>query len=131
MMMDMKLMVDGDEGGEDGGEDGLRSPPPGKKSWIDLILESMIIALAALCFANSLFLIGHPLFDIYEGVHERWRRGGAQGPNEQAPRGQGIWLRGPCPFRPRALPRIPLVLRLLLHMKKWRSIFPRFYFLQK
>jgi hypothetical protein len=32
MMMEMKLMVDGDEGGEDGGEDGLQSPPPGEKS---------------------------------------------------------------------------------------------------
>jgi hypothetical protein len=40
MMMDMKLMVDGDEGGEDGGEDGLWSPPPMEKSWIDLIPES-------------------------------------------------------------------------------------------
>jgi hypothetical protein len=44
MMMEMKLMVDGD----DGGEDGLRSPPPGEKSWIDLIPESMIVALAAI-----------------------------------------------------------------------------------
>jgi hypothetical protein len=32
MMMEMKLMVDGDDGGEDGGEDGLRSPPLGEKS---------------------------------------------------------------------------------------------------
>jgi hypothetical protein len=49
MMMEMKLMFDGYEGGEDG----LRSPPPGEKSWIDLIPESMIVALAALYFANS------------------------------------------------------------------------------
>jgi hypothetical protein len=90
----------------------------------------MIVALAALCFANSLCLVGHPLFDIYEGICESWRRGGARGPNEQAPRGQGIWPCGPCPFGPLALPRVPPVLRLLLHMKNWRSIFPRFYFLQ-
>jgi hypothetical protein len=32
MMVEMKLMVDGDEGGEDGGEGGLQSPPPGEKS---------------------------------------------------------------------------------------------------
>jgi hypothetical protein len=90
MMMAMKLMVDGDECGEDGGEDGLRSPPPGEKSWIDLISESMIVAVAVLCFTNSLRPIGHPLFDIYEGVHKSRRRGGARGPNEQAPCGQGI-----------------------------------------
>jgi hypothetical protein len=87
MMMEMKLMVDGDDGSEDGGEDDLRSPPPREKSWIDLIPESIIVALAALCFANSLLLLGHPLFDIYEGVRESWRRGGARGPNKQAPRG--------------------------------------------
>jgi hypothetical protein len=54
VMMEMKTMVDGD----DGGEDGLQSPPPGEKSWIDLILESLIVALAALCFANSPRLVG-------------------------------------------------------------------------
>jgi hypothetical protein len=90
MMMEMKLMVDGDDGGEDGGEDGFRSPPKEEKSWTDLIPESMIVALAVLYFANRLCLIGHPLLDIYEGLHESWRRGGARGPNEQAPRGQGI-----------------------------------------
>jgi hypothetical protein len=58
MMMEMKLMVDGD----DGGEDGLRSPPPGEKSWIDLIPESMIVALAVLYFTNSPRIIGHPPF---------------------------------------------------------------------
>jgi hypothetical protein len=68
MMMEMKLMVDGDEGGEDGGEDGLRYPPSGEKSWIDLISESMIVALTVLCFANSLLLLGHPLL-IYMRVY--------------------------------------------------------------
>jgi hypothetical protein len=94
MMMEMKLVVDGDEGGEDGSEDGdeddPRSPPSGEKSWIDLIPESMIMALAVLCFTNSPCLIVHPLFDIYEGVREIWRRGSARGPNEQAPHSQGI-----------------------------------------
>jgi hypothetical protein len=85
MMVEMKLMVDGDEGGEDDDEGGLQSLPPGEKSWIDLTSESKIVALAALRFANSLPL-GHPVFVIYEGVRERWRRGGARGPNEQAPR---------------------------------------------
>jgi hypothetical protein len=70
MLMEMKFMFDEDEGGEDGGEDGLRSPPPKEKSWINLIPESMIVALAALYFANSLLLLGHPLFYIYEGVRE-------------------------------------------------------------
>jgi hypothetical protein len=65
MMVDMKLMVDGDEGGEGG----LQSPPSGEKSWIDLTSESKIVALAALCFANSLPL-GHPVFGIYEGIRE-------------------------------------------------------------
>jgi hypothetical protein len=70
MMMEMKLMVDGDFGGEDGGEDGFQSPLEEEKSWTDLILESMIVALAALYFANRLHLVGHPLLDIYEGLHE-------------------------------------------------------------
>jgi hypothetical protein len=126
MLMEMKFMFDEDEAGEDGGEDGLRSPPPKEKSWINLIPESMFVALAALYFANSLLLLGHPLFYIYEGVHESWRRGGARVPNEQAPRGQGIWSRGPCPFGPRALLHVPPMLRLLLHMKTLRSIFPGF-----
>jgi hypothetical protein len=39
MMMEMNLMVDGDDSGEDGGEDGLRSPPPVEKSYIYLIPE--------------------------------------------------------------------------------------------
>jgi hypothetical protein len=82
MIMEMKLMVDGYEGGEDGGEGGLWSPPPGEKSWIDPILESMTVALVVLHFANSLPPLGHPVFDIYEGVRESWRRGGARGPNE-------------------------------------------------
>jgi hypothetical protein len=30
IMVEMKLMVGGDEGGEDGGEGGLQSPPPGR-----------------------------------------------------------------------------------------------------
>jgi hypothetical protein len=100
MMMEMNLMVDGDDSGEDGGEDNLRSPPPVEKSYIYLIPQSMIVALATLYFTNILFLIGHPLFDIYEGVRESWRRGGARGPNEQAPCGQGIWPHGSCPFGP-------------------------------
>jgi hypothetical protein len=68
MMMEMKLMVDGDEGGEDD----LRSPSLGEKSWIDLILKSLIVALAALCFANILLLLGHP-FSIYKRVYAKAR----------------------------------------------------------
>ena len=61
-------MVDGDEGGDDGGEDGLRIPPPGEKSWINLSPKMKIVGVAALCFANSSLLLGQPLFRIYEGV---------------------------------------------------------------
>ena len=39
MVMEMELMVDGDEGGDDGSEDGLRIPPPEEKSWINLSLK--------------------------------------------------------------------------------------------
>jgi hypothetical protein len=70
MMVEMKLMVDGDEGAEDGGEAGLQSPPPWEKSWIDLTPNLKIVALAALCFVNSLLPLGHPVFGIYEGVCE-------------------------------------------------------------
>jgi hypothetical protein len=90
MMVEMKLMVDGDEGGEDGGEGGFQSPPPGEKSWINLTPESKIMALKALYFMNSLLPLGHPVFGIYVGVRESWRRGGARGPNKQAPWEQGI-----------------------------------------
>jgi hypothetical protein len=68
MMIEMKLMVDGDEGGEDG----LRSPP----LWeIDPILESMIVDLEELCFANSLPLLGHP-FSIYIYMRAYAKTGG-------------------------------------------------------
>lgn len=80
MVMVRELMVDGDEGGEDGGEDGLRIPPPGEKSWINLSPKTKIVVVAALCFANSSPLLGQPLFRIYEGVRESRRRGGARGP---------------------------------------------------
>ena len=53
MVMVMELMVRGDEGGEDGGEDGLRIPPLGEKSWINLSPKTKIVGVAALCFANS------------------------------------------------------------------------------
>ena len=66
-------MVDRDEGGEDG----LRTPPPGKKSWINLTPKTKIVGVAALCFANSSPLLGHPLFRIYEGARRSRRRGGA------------------------------------------------------
>jgi len=80
MVMVRELMVDGDEGGEDGGEDGLRIPPPGEKSWINLSPKMKIVVVVALCFSNSFPLLGQPLFRIYEGVRESRRRGGARGP---------------------------------------------------
>jgi hypothetical protein len=77
MVMVKELMVDGDEGGEDGDEDGLRIPPPGEKSWINLSPKTKIAVVAALCFVKASPLLGQPLFRIYEGVRESRRRGGA------------------------------------------------------
>ena len=68
MVMVKELMVDGDEGGEDGGEDGLRNPPPGEKSWINLSPKTKIVVAAALCFAKAPPLLGQAFFCIYEGV---------------------------------------------------------------
>lgn len=73
-------MVDGDEGGEDGGEDGLRIPPPGEKSKINLSLKTKIVVSAALCFAKAPLLLGQVFLRIYEGVRQSRRRGGARGP---------------------------------------------------
>ena len=53
MAMVSELMVYGDEGGEDGGENGLRIPPPGEKSWINLSPKTKIVVAAAVCFAKS------------------------------------------------------------------------------
>ena len=53
MVMVRELMVDGDGGGEDGGGDGLRIPPPGEKSWINLSPKSKIVVSAAVCFAKA------------------------------------------------------------------------------
>ena len=64
-------MVDGDEGGDDGGEDGLRIPPPGEKSWINLSPKRKIVGVAALCFAKGSVLLGQPHFLVYEGVRRR------------------------------------------------------------
>ena len=63
-------MVDGDGGGEDGGEDGLRIPPPGEKSWINLSPKTKIVVVAALYFANRPPLLGHQVFRIYGGVRQ-------------------------------------------------------------
>ena len=63
-------MVDGDEGSEDGGEDGLRIPPPGEKSWINLSPKTKIVMVAAFCFAKAPLLLGQALFRIYEGVRQ-------------------------------------------------------------
>ena len=71
MVMVEELMVDGDEGGEDGGEDGLRIPPPGEKSRINLSPKTKIVVVAALCFANRPPLLGHLVFCIYGGVRQR------------------------------------------------------------
>ena len=72
-------MVDGDEGGEDGDEEGLRIPPPGEKSWINLSPKTKIVVAMTLHFVNSSPLLGHAVFRIYEGVSESRRRGGARG----------------------------------------------------
>ena len=71
MVMVKELMVDGDEGGEDGDEDGLRIPPPGEKSWINLSLKTKIVVVAALCFAKRPLLLDHLVFRIYGGVRQR------------------------------------------------------------
>ena len=67
MVMVKELMVDGDEGGEDG----LRIPPPGEKSWINLSPKMKIVVVAALCFAKRPPLLGHLAFRIYGGVRQR------------------------------------------------------------
>ena len=76
-------MVDGDEGGEDGSEDGLRIPPPGEKSWINLTPKMKIVVAAALCFANSSLLLGQPLF-VY-------MRGYAEAEGEEVPEAPDRW----------------------------------------
>ena len=123
-------MVDGDEGGDDGGEDGLRIPPPGEISWINLSPKTKIVGVAALCFANSSLLLGQPLFRLYEVVRRSRRRGGVRGSRWVGPRGQRIWPRGALPFGPPTLPRVHLSLMGLLFHKKLRGIFPRLNFLQ-
>ena len=77
MVMVRELMVDGDEGGDDG----LRIPPPGEKSWINLSPKMKIVGVVALCFANSPLLLGQPLFRIYEGVRYSRRRGVSEAPD--------------------------------------------------
>ena len=53
LVMGKELMVDGDGDGEDGGEDGLRIPPPGEKSWINLSPKTKIVVVAVVCFAKA------------------------------------------------------------------------------
>lgn len=118
MVMEREFMVDGGEGGEDGGEDGLRIPPPGEKSWINLPPKMKIVVSAALYFAKAPLLLGHAVFRIYEGVRQSRRRGGARGPNWVGPRGQRIWPCGAPPFAPWSPPRVRLLPDVLLFHKK-------------
>ena len=107
-------MVDGDEGGEDGDEDGLRIPPPEEKSWSNLSPKTKIVVAAAVCFAKTLLLLGHPLFRIYEGVREKPKERRRPRLQLGGPRGPRIWPRGAQTFGPPALPRVhPLHVVLL------------------
>ena len=57
MVMDMKLMVDGDGVDDDGDEDGEEIPLSGVESRTNLAPETKIVVLAALCFTKSSVLL--------------------------------------------------------------------------
>ena len=113
MVMEMELMVDGDEGGEDG----LRIPPPEEKSWINLSPETKIVVVAVVCFAKAPPLLGQVFFLIYEDVSRRpeARRcprpvlGGPTRPQYQAAWGYPFW--------PSGTPRVHLLSNELLFHK--------------
>ena len=117
MVMEMELMVDGDEGGKDGGEDGLRIPPPEEKSWINLSPEMKIVVVAAVYFAKAPLLLGQVFFLIYEGIRRRTEARRCPRPIWGGPRGHSTRPRGAIPFGPPAPPRVHLLSNELLFHK--------------
>src|SRR4051794_7124297 len=74
MVMDMKLMVDGDGVDDDGGEDGEEIPLPGVESRTNLTPKTKIVVVAELRIANEPPLLGLRVSGIYDGVRERGGR---------------------------------------------------------
>ena len=75
MVMEMKLMVDGDGVDDDGGEDGKEIPLPGVESRTNLTPETKIVVAAELRIVNQPPLLGLRVFLIYDhpGRKERPR----------------------------------------------------------
>ena len=65
MVMEMKLMVDGDGVDDDGGEDGEEIPLSGVESRINLTPETKIMVVAKLRIANRSVLLGLRFSRIY------------------------------------------------------------------
>ena len=114
MVMEMKLMVDGDGVYDDGDEDGDEIPLSGVESRINLTPEMKIVMVAVLHIAKESVLLGLRVFHLYKEVRER-------GVRDDAPRAGGTrwlapggWARHPRPFGPPKLICLIQKPRLLL-----------------
>ena len=74
MVMENKHMVDGDDGGDDGGKDGIEIPLFDVESRTNLIPETKIVVVVALCFAkDSVLVVGR-----FSGYTRRHAKGGGE-----------------------------------------------------
>ena len=89
MVMEMKLMVDGDGVDDDGGEDGEEIPLPGVESRTNLTPKTKIVVAAELRIANEPLLLGLRVSHIYQASRERRGRDDARWPGGTRWRAQG------------------------------------------
>ena len=66
MVMEMKLMVDGDGVDDDGGDVGDEIPLSRVESRINLTPETKIVVVAALRIAKESVLLGFRFFSVYK-----------------------------------------------------------------
>ena len=101
MVMEMKLMVDGDGVDDDGGEDGEEILLPGVESRTNLTPETKIVVAAELRIADEPPLRGLRVSGIYDGVRERGSRDDAQVAQGLGWRAQRGWAGHLVPSGPR------------------------------
>ena len=90
MVMEMKLMVDGDDVDGDGDEDGDEIPLSGVESRINLTPETKIVVVAALRIAKESVLLGLRVFHVYKEVRERGVRDDAPRAGVTRRRARGV-----------------------------------------
>ena len=107
-----------------------RNLSPGWRAGSIWPLETKIVMVATLGIVKESVLLGLRVFGVYKESPERRGRDDARGAGGTRWRAPGEWVCHPRPFGPPALVFLIQNPNLLLLVKSFRGIFPRFYFLQ-